>query len=158
MPTVRRAAIEDLPSISQLAVKLAVQHNNYDKKRFERAAFEPLAESHTDYLSAQMRDRRTVFLVAELNDRIIGYAFLRLEEESLLALLKEGAWLHDIYFEENARGRGISQKFFEAIIEEAKNLGSDSLMLQVASNNAAAQRFFAKLGFRPTMHEMRLDL
>jgi len=154
---VRRATVEDLPTITQLAVKLTVQHANYDRRRFEIATFEPLDENHIDFLSAQMRDPGTIFLVAELSERIVGYAFLRLEEESLVALLKEGVWLHDIYFEEAARGHGIGRKFFEAIIEEAKNLGSDSLMLQVAAENTSAQQFFAKIGFRQTMHEMRLD-
>jgi GNAT superfamily N-acetyltransferase len=154
---IRHAAIEDISAIASLAVELARQHHKYDEKRFDLTTFEPLQESHTEYLLGQFRDPKSVFLVAELGGKIVGYAFLRIEPASLLGLSTEGVWLHDIYFEEPARGRGISQLFFDVIIEEAKKLGSDHLMLGVSPQNVAGQKFFTKIGFRPTMHEMRLD-
>ena len=155
--TIRRAKMDDLAAIVDLGVELARQHFSYDQQRFTGEPFEPLEQTHQDFFREQLDNPNSVFLIAEENGRIIGYAFLRIERKSLGDLLDDGVWLHDIYFEENARGRGVGKFFFDTVIDEAKKLGSKSLMLTVSPHNATAQEFFAKRGFRQTMIEMRLD-
>ena len=76
----------------------------------------------------------------------------------MLGLTYQGVWLHDIYIDEKARGRGVGESLFRAIKNEAERLGSSFLMLSVSPKNIEGQRFFAKMGFRPTMQEMRLEL
>lgn len=147
----------DIPQISNLAVKLAEQHNYYDAIRFDLVQFEPLQQVHVEYLTEQFHREDTSFLVAVVEDKVVGYAFLGTEPQSLLSLLEKSVWLHDLYFEESIRGKGFSDHFFDAIISEAKKLGSSFLMLGVSPKNTRAQKFFAKMGFRPTMQEMRLD-
>jgi GNAT superfamily N-acetyltransferase len=154
---VRRATMDDMPTVVRLAVELALQHNKYDERRFDLASLEPLGENHAEYLTKQLQNKNSTFLVAESKGKIIGYAFLRVEPQNFLDLLNEGVWLHDIYFEESARGRGFGKIFFDAIIDEAKNMGSNFLMLTVSPQNKTGQKFFKQIGFRPTMQEMRLD-
>jgi len=154
---VRKATIGDIPEIAKMAVKLARQHGDYDKKRFDLSIFEPLEARHVEYLTEQFQRHDTSFLLALLDNDIVGYAFLRVEPQSFLSLDQEGSWLHDIFFEESFRGRGLATAFFHAIVEEAKTMGSAFLMLGVSPKNVAGQNFFAKMGFRPTMREMRLD-
>jgi GNAT superfamily N-acetyltransferase len=156
--TIRKAEIGDLPAIAKMAVKLARQHGNYDKMRFDLSIFEPLEPRHVEYMTEQFDREDTSFLVALLHDDIVGYAFLRIEPQSFLSLDQEGVWLHDIFFEKPARGRGITAPFFDAVVEEAKEMGSAFLMLGVSPKNTVGQKFFAKMGFRATMQEMRLDL
>jgi GNAT superfamily N-acetyltransferase len=96
-------------------------------------------------------------LVVELDETIVGYAFIRFEPDNFGDLFKESAWLHDIYFEKTARGKGIGKRFFTEVIKAAKSLGSESLMLTVSPHNMTAKKFFEQHGFRPTMQEMRLD-
>lgn len=155
---IRNAEFGDIPLIAFMAVKLARQHGEYDKKRFDLNIFEPLEPRHVEYLTKQFLREDTSFLIATLDGEVIGYAFLRIEPQSFLSLDQEGVWLHDIYFEESARGRGLATKFFDAVIREAKRMGSSFLMLGVSPKNIAGQRFFARMGFRPTMYEMRLEL
>lgn len=155
---VRKAELSDIPSVAKLAVKLARQHGEYDKQRFELSIFEPLEQRHVEYLTEQFLRADTSFLVACIDGQIAGYAFLRVEPQSLLSLDQEGVWLHDIFFEESARGQGIATAFFESVVAEARKMGSSFLMLGVSPKNAAGQKFFAKMGFRPTMQEMRLEL
>ncbi|HEY2867100.1 MAG TPA: GNAT family N-acetyltransferase [Pyrinomonadaceae bacterium] len=155
---VRKARIEDLPAIAKMAVKLARQHGEYDKQRFDLSIFEPLEPRHLEYLTEQFRREDTSFLVAVVDEDIVGYAFLRIEPQSFPSLDQQGVWLHDIYFEESARRLGLATQFFDAITDEAREMGSRFLMLCVSPKNVAGQKFFAKMGFRPTMQEMRLDL
>ncbi len=154
---IRHATIEDLPEIVRLAIELAGQHINYDSDRFNLASFEPIQKTYVDYFSKQLKNSQTIILIAELNQTIVGYAFIRSEPKDFLELLGESVWLHDIYFSETARGNGVGKKFFEAIINEARHLGSKNLMLSVSPHNKTAQKFFTQLGFRPTLQEMRLD-
>lgn len=152
-----RATDKDLLIISELAIKLGQQHVGYDRQRFNFESFAPIEKSYRDFFSEQLQNERAVILLAELNKTIVGYAFIRIEQKHFGDLLDAGAWLHDIYFEENIRGRGIGKQFFEEIIKVAKNLGSGSLMLMVSPHNTNARKFFEHCGFRPTMQEMRID-
>jgi GNAT superfamily N-acetyltransferase len=147
-----------MPAIAGLACKLALQHKEYDVRRFHLGSLDELETNHVTYLTGQFLDERSVFLVAESDGEIAGYAFLQIVPENFIALLEEGVWLHDIYFDESIRGRGFGKRFFKAVVDEAKKLGSGYLMLEVSTKNAVGQEFFTKMGFRPTMLEMRLDL
>lgn len=155
---IRKAVFGDIPAIARMAVKLARQHGEYDSKRFDLSIFEPLELKHFEYMVEQFEREDTSFLVALLDNKIVGYAFLRVEPSSLLSLDQKGVWLHDIFFEESVRGRGFAERFFDAIIDEARKMGSGFLMLGVSPKNTAGKKFFAKMRFRATMQEMRLEL
>ena len=153
--TIRRATIEDLPSLVEFAVKLIRQHQAYDADRF--TAFEPLADKYAEFFSDQSENRQAAILVAKLENRIVGYAFLKIEEESFLDVRTATVWLHDIYLDEAARGQQIGARLLDAAVEAARDLGSGSMMLSVSPHNERARKIFQQYGFRPTMLEMRLD-
>ena len=48
-----------------------------------------------------------------------------------------------------ARGRGIARALMRAAIERASRRGPCALYLEVAEDNAAAQRLYRALGFAP---------
>jgi GNAT superfamily N-acetyltransferase len=154
---VRKATRGDIPAIAKMAVKLARQHGQYDEQRFDLSVFEPLEPRHVEYLTGQFQRKDTSFLVVLLDNDIVGYAFLRIEPANFLSLDQTGVSLHDIFFEESARGRGLGTLFFNAIVKEAKTMGSAFLMLGVSPKNASGKKFFSTMGFRRTMLEMRLD-
>jgi len=152
---VRRARLEDARTIAELAIKLVVQHQNYDSRRFSQLASVEQAEwfygSQTNVLDAAV-------LVAELEDEIVGFAYIQFEAKDYANLLETAAWLHDIYISEAARGQNAGKLLIEKSIETAKELGADKLMLSVAAKNEFAKEFFERNGFKETMVEMMLDL
>lgn len=152
---IRRARAEDVLALGELGSKLALQHYGYDQLRF--TMFQPLEENHRDFFANEITNQESVVLMLEINKEICGYAFIRLEPSSLVELYQTGAWLHDIYLTEKTRGKSVSKRFFEAILNEARQLGSDHLMLSVSPHNTTARKFFERFGFRPTLLEMRLD-
>ena len=157
-PKIRNAESGDMPAISKLAVELCRQHQKYDPVRFDMASFEPLETRYGNYLAEQRNHEDSSLLVVLLDEVIVGYAFLAMEAENLLGMTRYGAWLHDIYIDETARCAGVGESLFRAIKSEAETLGSSFLMLSVSPENTGGQRFFAKMGFRPTMEEMRIEL
>lgn len=153
---VRRATAADLPELSRFGAALAQLHRTFDGARF--TAPEPAEPAFAAFFADELANPDAVLLIAEADKRAVGYAFVRMEEASLVELRGPGAWLHDIYVEPAARGQGAGRSLVAAAIEAARALGSDSLMLAVSPHNAAGRRLFGEMGLRVTMHEMRVEL
>jgi GNAT superfamily N-acetyltransferase len=153
--TVRRAVWEDARTIAGYAIKLVVQHQNYNPRRFSRLASEKQAER---FYGSQTKVDDAAVLVAELNGKIIGFAYIQFEAKDYANLLEKAAWLHDIYIDEAARKTGAGKQLIEKSIEVAKELGANKLMLSTAVENEYARDIFERTGFRTTMVEMMLEL
>lgn len=153
--TVRRANLEDARTIAEYAIKLVVQHQNYDARRFSRLAGVEQAER---FYGSQTKAADAAVLVAELGGKIVGFAYLQFEAKDYANLLENAAWLHDIYVDETARGFNAGKLLIEKSIEVAKELGASKLMLSVAAKNAYGREFFERNSFKTTMVEMMLDL
>jgi ribosomal protein S18 acetylase RimI-like enzyme len=152
---VRRASSEDARAIADLALKLVIQHEEYNPKRFARLAN---SEQMANFYGSQTKAREAVVLVAEVEGKIVGFAFIQFDAKNYADLLESAAWLHDIYVDESARGLEAGKNLLEKAIEAAKELGASKLMLSVASQNQNAKGFFEHRGFKVTMVEMMLGL
>jgi ribosomal protein S18 acetylase RimI-like enzyme len=97
-------------------------------------------------------------LVVEVENKIVGYSFIRLEESSFVDIAPESVWLHDIYIDESARGMGAGKLLLDASIGAAKKLGSQVLILQVAAQNEFAKKLFEANGFKVATYEMMMIL
>jgi ribosomal protein S18 acetylase RimI-like enzyme len=153
--TVRRAVLQDARTIAEYAIKLVVQHQDYDSRRFSRLSTVEQAEW---FYGKQTKVNDAAVLVAEIEGVIIGFAYLQFEAKDYANLLENAALLHDIYIDEAARGHNAGKSLIEKSIEVAKELGANKLMLSVAAKNEYAKEFFERNGFRTTMVEMMLSL
>ena len=152
---VRRAKLEDARLIAELSVKLVVQHQDYDSRRFTQLARLDQAEW---FYGKQTNTDDAAVLVAELEGKIVGFAYIEFEAKDYANLLENAAWLHDIYIDETTRGNSAGKLLIEKSMEVAEELGADKLMLSVAAKNEYAKQFFRRNGFRETMVEMILNL
>lgn len=153
---VRVATEQDLPALGRLGAALVRQHVAFDARRFIAP---PHAETtYATFLAAQMRQRDAVILVAERDHVIAGYAFSSIEPESIKELRATAGFIHDILVDEPVRHGSIGTALVEASIAWLREHGAERVMLWSAAQNTGAQRLFARLGFRPTMVEMTMDL
>jgi len=153
--TIRRARKEDGRRVAELAVKLARQHEAYDERRFARLYTEADAEW---YYGSRNESENEAVLVAEIDNKIVGYAYIQYEAVNYPGLFKNAVFFHDIYVDEAARGTGAGQSLMNATIKTAKEFGADLLVLSVAAKNEHAKAFFERNGLRTTMFEMTLNL
>ena len=153
--SVRRAVLADAEKIAELALKLVVQHQNYDLKRFSQIADR---EQMANFYASQTNAKNEAVLVAELEGEIVGFAYLQYEAINHAGLLKNAVWIHDIYIDEAARKLNAGKLLIEKSAETAKEFGAEKLMLSVAARNEYAKDFFERRGFETTMVEMMLDL
>jgi ribosomal-protein-alanine N-acetyltransferase len=81
--------------------------------------------------------------VAAIDDdgTILGYAGLALQ-------LPE-AWVQNVAVRRTAQRRGVGRALLEALLDEASRAGATVVLLEVAVDNAPAQKLYATYGFEP---------
>lgn len=154
--TIRQANIADQQGVTKYAIQLVYQHQNFNPLRF--TAFENHEQQLFDFFAEQITNPKAVVLVVEVENEIVGYSFIRLEESSFVDIAPEAVWLHDIYIDESARGMGAGKLLLDASIDAAKKFGSQVLILQVAAQNEFAKKLFEANGFKVATYEMMMNL
>jgi [ribosomal protein S18]-alanine N-acetyltransferase len=83
------------------------------------------------------------YLVATDDDgTVLGYA-------GLTVTPPDEAWVQNIAVRRDAQRRGIGRLLLQALLAEADRRGARSTLLEVAADNAPAQRLYATYGFEP---------
>ncbi|MDM4720755.1 ribosomal protein S18-alanine N-acetyltransferase [Micromonospora sp. WMMA1363] len=81
------------------------------------------------------------YLVAIGDDgTVLGYA-------GLTAAPPDEAWVQNIAVRREAQRRGVGRLLLEALLAEASRLRVRSMLLEVAADNAPAQKLYAAYGF-----------
>ena len=150
--TVRAARAEDLVFVARLAAKLLHLHHAFDPARF--LTVEHPEEGYRRFLGGELADPRAVVVVAEESGTVTGYAYGRMEPRNWNDLLDACGKVHDVYVDESARGQGTATRLMRELILRLEAMGAPRVVLLTATQNEAAQRVFARLGFRVTMLEM----
>ena len=150
---VRRGTKEDARIIAEYAMKLVSQHVSYDPVRFAKIA---TVDGMEWFYGGQTETENAAVLVAELDGKVVGFAYVGYEEKNYADLALTSARLHDIYVDEAGRHSGAGRELIKGAVEVAKEYGADKLLLSVAAKNTAAKEFFEQAGFVTTMHEMML--
>ncbi|MEA5553947.1 GNAT family N-acetyltransferase [Anabaena cylindrica UHCC 0172] len=153
---IRKATINDHQGVTKYAIKLVHQHQNYNPYRF--VEFTNHEQQLFDFFAEQIDNPKAVVLVIEVENEIVGYSFIRLEESSFVDISPEAVWLHDIYIDESVRGLGAGKLLLNASIDAAKQLGTKVLILQVAAQNEFAKKLFEANGFNIATYEMMMNL
>ncbi len=156
-PIIRRATAADLPKIGRLGALLVEEHHDFDARRF-LAARHRTPTDYASFLSAQLEDPDSAVLVADDNGEVIGYSYAVIEGYDFMALRGPAGVLHDVIVDPEHRGRGVGRLLLDAILASLESRGAPRVVLSTAARNGPAQRFFASMGFRPTMIEMTREL
>ena len=84
--------------------------------------------------------QRNFYRVA-LDEELLGYAGL--------ATSGDEAWVQNIAVRRTAQRRGVGRRLLEELLAEAARRGIKQTLLEVAVDNAAAQRLYASYDFEP---------
>ncbi len=148
----------DLPAVGILAGRLVRMHHAYDPLRF----MEPVdpEQGYARWFKTQLPRPDVILLVAEADEDVgvVGYVYARMEPRSYDLLLEACTKLHDIFVDERVRRRGVGEALLQETFARARREGAPRVVLLTASQNAAAQRLFQRVGFRATMLEMTREI
>lgn len=154
---IRRATDDDLPALGRLGASLMRLHYGFDSRRF-LAPHADAEEGYAWFLGTQLREPDVLVLVAEQDDKVLGYVYAGLEPLSWKELRGPAGFIHDVVVEGDARHRGVGSALVEAAIDVLKDRGAPRVVLWTAEQNTPAQHLFASRGFRRTMVEMTREL
>jgi ribosomal protein S18 acetylase RimI-like enzyme len=157
VPAIRPAAPGDLEVIGRLGALLVREHHDFDPRRFI-AASPDTPRAYASFLSTQLVNEKVIVLVAEQDERVVGYTYAGVEGWDYMQLRGPAGALYDIVVDPSYRGRGIGRALLERTIAELAARGSPRVVLSTAEQNEAAQRLFRRAGFRRTMIEMTREL
>ena len=96
-------------------------------------------------------------LVAGRGGDVVGYAYGALEGTDWMSLRGPAGVVHDLVVDPEHRRAGVGALLLRAAIDALEQLGARQIVLSTAEGNVAAQRLFARAGFRRTMVEMTRD-
>ena len=158
MPVIIRPAAEaDLPALGRLGALLVRVHHDFDPLRF-LPAMPGIEGFYAEFLGRQRKLDNAVVLVADRGGQVVGYAYGAIQGPDYMALRGPAGVLNDIVVDPGDRGRGIGRQLLDAVMAELKRRGAPRVVLSTAEANGAAQRLFARAGFRNTMVEMTAEL
>ena len=111
-----------------------------------------LPEHYSDYFfESILRELPEAFIVAELNDRIVGYIMCKIEfgfsNYRKLGFVKKGHVVSVAVLERD-RGKGIGKALMLEGISGVMGRKSDEIYLEVRISNESAIKMYEKLGFQ----------
>lgn len=143
--------------MGRLGASLVRTHHDLDEKRF----IAPTAETEARYarfLETQLGEPNVIILVAEGHGEVLGYTYAGIEGFDYMALRGPAGVLYDIVVDRAYRGRGVGRTLLDTTLRALAARGAPRVVLATADKNEAAQRLFARAGFRRTMIEMTREL
>jgi ribosomal-protein-alanine acetyltransferase len=108
---------------------LAIEHVSFVRDAYPESLFRLYAA-----------DRRSLFLVAETVDGVVGYIIARVD--------RWGAEIVSIAVHPSFRNRGIGRTLLGAAVRRMLRRKAQSIRLMVHVNNASAAAFYRRQGFR----------
>ena len=146
---IRRATVDDAKSLTDLSYTTfwdAFAHHPKnapdDLAHYMRQAFS------VERIADELNDPRAVFLVAEIEGELAGYAKLVCDHIEPGISAEKPIELNRLYSQQKFLGQGVGQTLMDACFDLARENGFDTIWLGVWEYNPRAQRFYEKNGFR----------
>jgi ribosomal protein S18 acetylase RimI-like enzyme len=155
--TIRPAAPADLPAVGRLGALLVRVHHDFDPQRFI-APMPQTEQLYASFLGGQLVQPDVIILVAQRGGEVLGYTYAGVEGNDYMSLRGPAGVLHDIVVDPAHRAQGVGRMLLDATLAELRARGAPRVVLSTAERNEAAQRLFARAGFRRTMIEMTREL
>jgi ribosomal protein S18 acetylase RimI-like enzyme len=154
--TIRPATAHDVPAVLPMVEKIVALHAEWDVARY--APLENAAEMYRNWLAARATDAKSAFIVAQREEKLVGFLVATVEREIAIYRLGEYAFIHDLWVDPEYRNEGVARQMVMAAIERFAQLGIRQIRLETAAENDIARALFAQCGFRVATVGMLLDL
>lgn len=143
--TIRRAVEKDAEKTMKLLSEVLELH-----AKLRPDIFIPGTTKYTrEELQEIFRNDSTpVFVAADENDEVMGYAFCVIKRQPFSTNMKDFSTLYidDLCVDENCRGQHIGSLLFDHVKQFAKEQGCHDLTLNVWEGNDVARAFYEKKG------------
>ncbi len=154
---IRRAEEKDMAGINSLLRQVSLVHHKGRPDLFK--------DSSKKYTDDQLKaiihdDSRPIFVAADENGSILGYAFCIFQQhinDNILTDIKT-LYIDDLCVDETIRGQHIGTLLYESVLEFARTKGCYNVTLNVWSCNTDAMKFYEANGLKPQKVGMEVIL
>lgn len=147
---IKYAEVSDIDRINSLFWELDSDSIQAQPNHFKRG------ERTVEYLSNIIADNSSTFLLAIVNENIIGFSLIYIKEVKELSLLVpcKYAYIQDFIITEEYRKKGYGTELLNASKKWAEEHACEYLRLSVMPTNEAGIRFYKKNGLCEQMITM----
>lgn len=147
---IRKAIKADIEDINKLFIELDADGVRYQPEHFQ------IGNRTDDYLLEIINNQKSDFIVAVIDNSIVGFSLLYEKEVKGLSLLIpcKYAYLQDFVVKSECRNRGIGTQLLEASKKWAKDKGMEYLRLSIFPTNESGIRFYKRHGMMEQMLTM----
>ena len=101
------------------------------------------------FLERSLDAEDSLFLVAENNGELVGYAVGEIQKRSLIFEIAENGYINDVFVLEEFRKHGIARMFLRELKEWFQSKGILYVELSVNDKNIIGKKTWQKFGFAP---------
>jgi ribosomal protein S18 acetylase RimI-like enzyme len=143
---VRHATNDDNLLLAELGARtfndtFAADNTPENMRSYLTASFSPEKQA------AELADPRSVFLIAEVNEAVVGFARLKEGHPTVVSMGAHPIQLVRMYACKDWIGHGVGATLMRACLKEAEERTCDTVWISVWENNTRAQIFYRKWGF-----------
>jgi GNAT superfamily N-acetyltransferase len=152
---IRKAKLSDVPKVVDLATELLEYHAKLDDY-FSPA--KKVDEVYAKHFRRCVRSRKYLFLVAEDDCGIVGYALGSLSRRPPVYALREIGCIDDMMVAEQFRRRGVGKLFLDVLLSWFREKGIKYIELSVHIDNMVGRNAWEKYGFKDKFMNKKLKL
>ncbi|SFO19018.1 Ribosomal protein S18 acetylase RimI [Pseudobutyrivibrio sp. UC1225] len=146
--TIRLAQEKDIPKIIDLLQQVLEVHAKIRPDIFISGTTK---YSFDDVKEMLCVESKPIYVAADENDNVLGYAICEIKETPEDATNKvkfKQLYIDDLCVDEKARGQHVGRALFEHVKKEAKRMGCYEVTLAVWTGNDRAEAFYEGLGMK----------
>lgn len=154
--TIRKATIEDVSAIIELWKELMDFNKQYDEHWTRSKTGH---KNIGNFIRSHIEDDAYCILVAVASGHIIGYSLSDIRKcDPPVLKIREYGHISNIAITKNYRRKRIGEKLLRKTVDWFSKKGIHRIEVCVSSSNNLATGFWAKMGFRPYLKTVFLEI
>ncbi|MGM9659068.1 MAG: GNAT family N-acetyltransferase [Faecousia sp.] len=153
---IRLASTGDIPGILDLLLQVGEVHHKIRPDLFRAGA--------QKYDEAALKDllkdpNRPIFAAVEAG-KLLGYCFciVELTKDSPVLMDQKSLYIDDLCVDETCRGKHVGSALYDYAVNYAREIGCDTVTLNVWCGNDSAMAFYESRGLKPRNIHMEAKL
>ena len=153
---IRMACTRDIPGMIDLLLQVGEVHHRIrpdlfrsGAQKYDEKALEELLKDPSRPIFAAVEDRK-----------LLGYCFCILEitKDNPVLMDQKSLYIDDLCVDASARGKHVGSALYDYAVSYAREIGCDTLTLNVWCGNDSAMTFYESRGLKPRNIHMEAKL
>ena len=153
---IRKACAGDIPGMIELLLQVGEVHHKIRPDLFRSGA----QKYDETALEALLQDPNRPIFAAVEDGKLLGYCFCILEitKDNPVLMDQKSLYIDDLCVDENTRGKHVGTALYDYTCAYAREIGCDTITLNVWCGNDSAMAFYESRGLSPRNIHMEAKL